>query len=99
MPKTFKDCVQWARDQFEVHWHPWPVTLRLTPSCRFGVEQEEYHNKIQQLLTTFPADSLTSSGQPFWCVSKLIVILCVLCSCSFGNAQVRAEARADRDQL
>ncbi|XP_062521019.1 ubiquitin-like modifier-activating enzyme 1 [Corticium candelabrum] len=43
-PKTFEDCVAWARREF----------------------QDQFHNQISQLLFNFPADSLTSSGQPFW---------------------------------
>lgn len=43
-PKSFDDCIRWARDQF----------------------QEYYHNSIAQLLFNFPADHVTTSGQPFW---------------------------------
>lgn len=43
-PKTFRECIIWAREMFE----------------------ELYNNSIKQLLFNFPADSLTSSGQPFW---------------------------------
>ena len=33
--------------------------------------QEMFHNQIAQLLHNFPADQLTSSGQPFWSGPKV----------------------------
>lgn len=43
-PRTFEDCIAWARMLFET----------------------EFSNKILQLLHTFPKDSETSTGTPFW---------------------------------
>ncbi|KAL5594368.1 uncharacterized protein BROUX77_007715 [Berkeleyomyces rouxiae] len=47
-PRTFEDCIAWARLMFE----------RL------------FVNDVQQLLYTFPKDSTTSSGTPFWSAPK-----------------------------
>ena len=33
--------------------------------------QEMFHNTVAQLLHNFPADQLTSSGQPFWSGPKV----------------------------
>ena len=39
--------------------------------------QEMFHNQIAQLLHNFPADQLTSSGQPFWSGPKVCRLLIV----------------------
>jgi ubiquitin-activating enzyme E1 len=36
------------------------------PACLPVCLQEDYHNKIVQLITNFPPDSLTKEGTKFW---------------------------------
>jgi len=43
-----------------------PLTFEQCVHWARKLFEEEYHNKIVQLLTVFPPDSLTSSGTPFW---------------------------------
>ena len=39
--------------------------------------QEMFHNQIAQLLHNFPADQLTSTGQPFWSGPKVCRLLII----------------------
>ena len=53
--------------------------------------QEMFHNQIAQLLHNFPADQVTSTGQPFWSGPKVsrYAILKVEWSCLILNCSIQ----------
>ena len=48
--------------------------------------QTEFNNNIAQLLTTFPPDSLTTAGTPFWSVSFAVEFLLSIDVFDFADA-------------
>ena len=73
--KSFEDCIVWGRKLFEVCCTSWVLALtqcaRLcSPTNHLYLLQTRFHDRIAQLVYTFPEDAVTSTGSLFWSPPK-----------------------------